>query len=388
MSTNPATWDQWYGFQRWRSVAGALTRIGTDTEGDCSAAGAQAGGQFPAGWSGDNFAQMNPDVTDACDQRDKLVQAVSGAGLNGLQLELSFLYINDNPQTSTLLYWVCGLTGSQTVPLFFSGPDCGKSSSGAVTIASGALAESASWSKFSTGPFTVNAAYTAVVVVIELGGRTYPAPGIAAGVDDVYLGPPAIPVVSDSMLRGGDRNTNEGANTILAVSGSGNTRVVLDFGATAGPPVGQVLLLLDIADNVGNWGVAGKYVSVHPLDLAFEEGNGKAYGLPPSAQVRGSGSGVTWNCPVDDNITNSAIDCLDGWAGGEFGPIIDSVLVTNETTGTLVFDITTWYNSNLGEPLRFLVKKDNDGAPGRVDFFSREGGAPPRIQPCVQPCVP
>lgn len=223
--------------------------------------------------------------------------------------------------------------------------------------------------------------------MIELGGRIFPAPGITAGVDDVYLGPPAIPAVADSMLRGSDKNTNEGANPILSVSGSGNTRVVLDFGATAGPSVGQAWLLLDIAENPGNWGTLGKFVSVHPLDVPFPfEGNGKAYGLPAAQVVRGSGSGVTWNCQEDTNITNSAADCADGWAGGEFGAIIDSVLVTNVTTGTLAFDITDWYNGSPGAPLQFLVKKDNDGAPGRIDFVSREGGSAPRIQLCIQPC--
>jgi hypothetical protein len=192
VTTASSTWDQWYGFQRWQSVMGNTALRGVDNDGNCSAEGAQVGDSFPFGWAGNNFAQDNPDFTNACDQRDKLIQAVDGAGLNGEELELKFKYINDNPQTNGLLYWVCGLNSTQSVPLFFAGSGCGKSSNGGTTITSGTLAESATWQTFST-TFNINADFAAIAVVIELGGRVYPAPGIAAGVDDVYLGFPNNP---------------------------------------------------------------------------------------------------------------------------------------------------------------------------------------------------
>ncbi len=185
-----------------------------------------------------------------------------------------------------------------------------------------------------------------------------------------------LPVIGDSMLRGGDKNTNEGANPLLSIAGSGNTRIVLNFGVK---PLNSFTaeLLLTVADNPGNWG-AGKFISVHELQEPFVEGDGQAWELSPSQQVRGSGSGVTWNCPIDANIHNQAANCADGWAGGEFGAGIDSVLITNDTTGVVTLDVTAWYNTvPIGFPLRLLVKKDNDGAPGRVDFYSAEGAPQP-----------
>lgn len=200
--------------------------------------------------------------------------------------------------------------------------------------------------------------------------------------------PAETPVQKDSMLRVGDKNTNEGASPILAVSGSGNTRVVLDFGSKVAFPVIAAVLYLDVVDNAGTWGAAGKFISVHPLNELFTEGNGKAYGLPKADESRGSGAGVTWNCPTDTNIANSAANCDDGWPGGDFGAVIDSVLITDDTSGTIAFDVTSWYNSLPGAgKLLLLIKKDNDGAPGRIDFESKEGTNPAAIPPRLRLCT-
>jgi hypothetical protein len=187
-----------------------------------------------------------------------------------------------------------------------------------------------------------------------------------------------VEVTADSMLRAGDRNTNEGANPVLSISGAGNTRVVLESSASATTAT-SATLYLDIVTNHGNWGPAGKWISVHPLAEGFAEGNGAAWNLPPPGQ-KSSIPGVTWNCPTDTNLGNQASDCVEIWSGGEFGAVIDSVLITNDTVGTIQFDLTTWVNANVGQPLRFLIKKDNDGAPGRIDMSSREGsGTAPKI---------
>ena len=145
-----------------------------------------------------------------------------------------------------------------------------------------------------------------------------------------------IPVVVDSMLRAGDRNTNEGANPVVSISGDGSTRIVLDFGPRfVATSASSVLLRLTVKENLGNWG-SGKFISVYPLVApgSFPEGTGKSFGLPPSDVVRGTGSGVTWNCLDDFVIANSAANCLgEPWSGGEIDAVIpnSSELITNET---------------------------------------------------------
>jgi hypothetical protein len=209
------------------------------------------------------------------------------------------------------------------------------------------------------------------------------AASLALGTAPVDASTFAQEAVADSMLRAGDANTNEGANPILSISGSGHTRIVLDFGLHLifPSPIQSLVITLTLVANGGNWGPAGRYVSVHPLLADFDEGNGKSWGLPPSGRTRGSDAGVTWNCPSDINIANPVADCADGWSGGEIGPVLDSVLITNATSGLITFDLTDWVNANLNVvlPMRFLIKKDNDGAPGRVDVASREGDTAPLL---------
>src|SRR5262245_17488432 len=57
--------------------------------------------------------------------------------------------------------------------------------------------------------------------------------------------PSEIVILADSTLRAGDRNTNEGINPLLFVTGSSGSRIVLDFGVkTTGGSVGAASLLL------------------------------------------------------------------------------------------------------------------------------------------------
>lgn len=206
-----------------------------------------------------------------------------------------------------------------------------------------------------------------------------------------------IAVTSDSMLRAGAKNTNEGANPVVSVSGDGGTRIVLDFGSKPSSPPGPVpsaVLRLTVRENLGNWG-QGKYISVYPLMEAFTEGNRSDWGLHPADRVRGTGAGVTWNCASDTNIANQGTNCADGWSGGELGQVIpnSSELITDTTAGTIELDVTSWFNAlPTGSPMLLLVKKDNDGAPGRVDFYSWEGAPAPWQAPTLRvngstPCL-
>ncbi len=214
-----------------------------------------------------------------------------------------------------------------------------------------------------TGRWSAVAASLAVAMLMA------PTPSPAAIICNI--GPFQLPVTQDSMLRAGDRNTNEGANQILSIAGTGNTRIVLEF--TNVGVFCSTKLVLAVADNPGNWGPGGKWISVHPLLSEFDEGNGQSWGLPRNQQAKGSGAGVTWSCPTDTNIANQTSNCAEEWAGGEIGPIIESVLVTNETTGPIIFDLSAYRLANIdATTFRFLIKKDNDGAPGRIDFHSKE----------------
>jgi hypothetical protein len=184
-----STLNQWFGFSRWQSVAGASANIAVDA-GTCTVI-APPGPvvSFPAGWSGNNFAQYLGNLTRGCDQNDKLMQGVSGSlAPSGTKLVLSFNYINQDPQASANGQWyVCGINSGESVPLFFGGSDCAVTGSGADTIASGPISQNAAWTNFST-MFTMPATYDAIVVVLKLGGRIFPyPPGGTWGVDDVSL---------------------------------------------------------------------------------------------------------------------------------------------------------------------------------------------------------
>jgi hypothetical protein len=65
-------------------------------------------------------------------------------------------------------------------------------------------------------------------------------------------------------------------------------------------------------------------------------------------------------------------DCSPTWKGGTFGPVTDSVLHTNATTGEVSFDVTA---DVVAGDSAWLIKKADENTPGRANYYSREGAA-------------
>ena len=123
-------------------------------------------------------------------------------------------------------------------------------------------------------------------------------------------------------------------------------------------------------DSASNWGSSGRDVGIHALLTSFAEGNGKKRGLPSSEQTRGTGVGVTWACPADQDISNKKADGPT-WGGGDFTAApTDTVLHTNGlTTGdTIEFDVTADVAAGTAE---WLIKKV--AGHGNVRYVSKEG---------------
>jgi len=206
--------------------------------------------------------------------------------------------------------------------------------------------------------------------------------------------------VRDSMLLLSDRNTNEGANNILAIHETGPRRVVIDFplGACTNDVyapcdadsdcvapgtcraidvagLARARLELSIAFNDVNWPETGSIVEVYPLSGAFTEGNGRTFKVPVGqTTVRGNGPGVTYNCATDAEIANEATDCSPQWnaASAVAGPATAGVAFDATRSGAVSWDVTP--DVSVGTS-GWLVKKQVEFDDGRVEFHSREGAA-------------
>jgi uncharacterized repeat protein (TIGR01451 family) len=186
----------------------------------------------------------------------------------------------------------------------------------------------------------------------------------------------ALAALKDSFLRQGNNDTNEGANERLRIQNSGNNRAVVAFDLSGVATSGLVsaTLVLNIAENIDNWGPTGRPVDVHRLLVDWTEGNGRnlifAGGGPA---VRGTGPGVTWHCATDTDINNSV---PDGplWNGGTFAAATaPSVLHLNGLTGEVSWDVTA--DVLAGASFGWLVKKQDEGQNGQARYYSREGAA-------------
>ena len=202
---------------------------------------------------------------------------------------------------------------------------------------------------------------------------------------------------ADTYVRQGANDTNEGASTFMQVRDSGNNRGLVRFDQTAiSTAVGTDTLLsatleLDITENFDNWSSSGRDVSVHRMIQAWAEGNGFVHANSPSD--RGTGSGATWRCAIDTDISNSGKDCsgTTEWEMGkpnqpELHPWVetatDTVTITNGLTGTISFDVTADVQAFLAGTETndgWLIRKDHEGQSGRARFSTKENNNPARL---------
>ena len=200
--------------------------------------------------------------------------------------------------------------------------------------------------------------------------------GIVAGPVWVAVAVPVgtLPADRDSTIKKNPptsitRNTNEGANPQLFVNQ--NRRTVVGFPIIGSLPVTSAVLHVTIATNGNNWGASGRLISLHAL--TFTEGNGKNIDVPDVDSTRGTGPGVTWNCAIDAEIADTNADCDPKWNGGAFNPVpTDQVLIVNDLTGTIQFDVTDDVNNGIRE---WIIKLDDENEFGRLSFTSKEGGS-------------
>jgi len=121
-------------------------------------------------------------------------------------------------------------------------------------------------------------------------------------------------------------HSNQGINPVVAVGAHprGVARGVIGFNLPEGIPLDSLTearLVMDLARPVGCVVGSAPSTLVVPLPISVPvvEGNAHLEGLSLDKPVRGSGPGVTWNCPIDTNIANLKSDCSQSWQGGKTG---------------------------------------------------------------------
>lgn len=208
-----------------------------------------------------------------------------------------------------------------------------------------------------------------------------------------------LAATADTYLRSGAPNTNEGASEFLRVREAGDNRALVRFDQAAiAAVIGDRTLLaatlvMDVANNGNNWGMQGRSVDLHRMLMTWAEGNGREADYSQTQSFRGSIPGATWNCASDANTTNGRPDCfgVSAWEMAKpnrsdlhpwtAAPTASS-LITNGLIGSVEWDVTADVQAFLGgtaDNYGWIVKKANEGQPGRVDFASRESGLGPRL---------
>lgn len=203
--------------------------------------------------------------------------------------------------------------------------------------------------------------------------------------------PTTLQPTADSFLNYYEQNQNEGSNPALKIEQSFKGRVLVKFDenqiqqAVGEDPHYTATLLFTITDNGNNWGT-GKQVELDRLFQDWSEGNGYVNGN--STPDRGTGSGVTWKCASDSNISNNTKDCTtantwDMTNAANF-PFSSSptatTLITNHQTGTVSLDVTSdvqaFLNGN-NQNYGWILKRTDESTTGKVYFGSKESGNEP-----------
>lgn len=183
----------------------------------------------------------------------------------------------------------------------------------------------------------------------------------------------------DSTLISKHPHQNEGSNSLLTlekIKGKA-TRTAVGFDLANqnlnGLTSATLVLSIDSDSGVNGWG-NGDTIEAHPLNSDWVEGNGRSFGLKRRDQISGSGAGVTWFSPVDENISNDSANSVVTWSGGSTGPpTAPLVTVSNHQSGDIEFDVT---NDILNGADSWLVRKTQENRGSKVSFYSKENGNP------------
>lgn len=185
----------------------------------------------------------------------------------------------------------------------------------------------------------------------------------------------------DALVYEKSPHSNEGANprlTLEKINGKA-ARNLLGFDlsnvSTNSLTRATLVLSIDPSDQVTGWG-NGEIVTVKPVTVAWQEGNGKKHGLPGNQQTAGSGAGTTWFSPTDENISNGSANAVVQWSGAATYATTGTappLTVHNHQTGELRFDVTQDVLN--GVTHGWLLRKDAENKGSKVSFYSRESGA-------------
>ena len=187
----------------------------------------------------------------------------------------------------------------------------------------------------------------------------------------------SISSAKDSTLVSKKPHQNEGLNsrlTLEKINGKA-TRTAVGFDLVNqnlnGLTSATLVLSIDSDSGVNGWG-NGETVEALPLSADWLEGNGQSFGLKKRDEDPGSGAGVTWFSPIDENISNDSANSVTSWNGGQTTSGTAPVLtVQNHQSGTLEFDVT---NDVLNGADSWLIRKTLENRGSKVTFFSKENG--------------
>lgn len=194
----------------------------------------------------------------------------------------------------------------------------------------------------------------------------------------------------NSFVEHDGQNANNGASTILELSYEGKDRALIQFNqsqiaaAIGDDPNYTASLVLTIASTNANWD-SGRQIDVDRMNQSWVEGNGSWF----QNGNRGTGSGVTWNCSVDTNITNDSANCsgatawdmLDENSWPFVGTPTASATITNNETGTVSFNVTSDVQAFLNGTANdgWIVRKNDETREGDIQFSSVNSANAPHL---------
>lgn len=195
----------------------------------------------------------------------------------------------------------------------------------------------------------------------------------------------------DSFIAGISPNSNNGAGTYLQLTRTGHERALVAFNqsqiqsAIGDDPNYTASLVFTITYDDNNWGATGRQIDVDRLTQNWVEGNGSFV----QNLNKGTGSGVTWNCAIDANISGVLPNCSGSTAWDMTNtanwPFVSTptatATITNNKTGTVSFNVTADVQAFLSGTTNngWVVRKDDETKDGVIQFSSREGDNAPEL---------
>lgn len=186
------------------------------------------------------------------------------------------------------------------------------------------------------------------------------------------------PLIKDSIMVKKEKNQNEGANPYLQVGDADGALSVVEFDLSqiSLQQLKKATLLLSVTPSSPpkNWGRGGR-IDVQKMRTDFVEGNGKNLGLASEDATLGTGEGITWNCAIDSDISNTSKECKERWKGGDKAPApptAPSFLMLNGYLGQASWNVTRDVRTG---GTSWLIGKREEGKGGIARFFSKEGAS-------------